>query len=113
MNGNELALVLLFSLSILIFIVVVINAVIFYMKFYDSIALKVDGKNQDIGFLLSASRFMLWGQYCLLPKLSRNPALVEIFDGLTKTQRFCLQCHFIGVALGCIGLVTGWLLISG
>lgn len=113
MNGNELALVLLSLVLMLIFIVVVINAVIFYMKFYDSIALKIDGENQDIGFLLSASRFMLWGQYCLFPKLSRNPAWVEIFNGLTKTQRFCLQCHFIGVTLGCIVLVTVWLLKSG
>ncbi|MCL6271523.1 hypothetical protein M3P05_16530 [Sansalvadorimonas sp. 2012CJ34-2] len=99
-------------LGFLCFITALINAIIFYRKFYKNLAEKIDGGVYDYGFLFSANRFMLWGQYCLFPEKGKNRELSAILSNISETEKYRLKLHFIIVLTGCTLMIISGLLAS-
>lgn len=94
----------LFFTFILIFILVLINAIYFYSLYYKELSKKIDGKIFDGGFLFSASRFMLWGHFCISSKKAERSGVKEIFEELPKRARRQLIFHWCGMMYCCLVL---------
>ncbi|MGI9282090.1 MAG: hypothetical protein ACR2PX_21010 [Endozoicomonas sp.] len=100
------------SIGLLSFIIALINSIVFYRKYYKKLAEKIDGADYDYGFLFSANRFMVWGQYCLFPKLKNNIESEIILNNTTQNQRHMLKLHYIMVFIGCISFIVSAVLAS-
>ncbi len=107
MTYEEQGLIISFFAAVTLSVLVLINAIHFYLKHYESIAKQVDGAYIDMGFLFSASRLMLWAHYCLFPKRAERANVHEIFSRLPKTIRMQLLFHWFGVLVGCLLFFIG------
>lgn len=110
MTLKEQALIFTFLLAIILFVLVLINAIYFYIKHYKTIATQVDGTYIDVGFLLSANRLMLWAHYCIFPKRAKRAKVHDIFSSIPKTTRVQLLFHWFGILIGCLLFVVGGIL---
>lgn len=86
-----------FATFILLFTFLLINAIHFYCVHHDELSKKIDGRLFDGGFLFSASRFMLWGHYCVSEKKAENSGVKEIFAELPRSARRQLIFHWYGM----------------
>lgn len=97
MSSIEAIVLAAFAIFILLFILLLINAIYFYWVHHDGLSKKIDGHLFDGGFLLSASRFMLWGHFCLNEKKAEKSGVKEIFSELPKSARRQLIFHWYGM----------------
>lgn len=99
-----------FAVFILLFVLILINAIHFYCSYYDRLSRQIDGRKLDVGFLFAANRFMLWGHYCLSRARAERAGVVKIFEALPNSARNQLIFHWFGVMLGLILMIAlgGW-----
>ena len=105
----------IYALGGFLFLAAIVNAVVFYRKYYKTLSQKIDGEIADIGFILSASRFMHWGHFCLSEKRAKRFGVDTYFAELPKLARAQLIFHWsVFVFLGVVMLLTWvWLEIRG
>ncbi|MCL6270273.1 hypothetical protein M3P05_10100 [Sansalvadorimonas sp. 2012CJ34-2] len=86
-----------FVLGTVTMLLLVANAVCFYRKNYHKLSQAIDGEVFDAGFLFAASRFMLWGHYCLFPNRAKRSNVQDIFASLPTLARYQLIFHWFGI----------------
>jgi hypothetical protein len=108
----ELAQAITAIFGLLSFVIALINSIAFYRKSYKNIAKKIDGEDYDYGFLFSANRFMLWGQYCIFPNFRTSKETMIVLRNTTPKEKNMLKLHFFMVVLGVISFIASALLAS-
>ncbi|WP_428820611.1 hypothetical protein [Microbulbifer sp. MCCC 1A16149] len=105
----------MFLLGAVLFVAAIVNAVVFYRTFYRTLSEKIDGEYVDVGFILSASRFMHWGHFCLSEKRAKRFGVETYFAELPKYARAQLIFHWsVFIFLGVLMLLTWvWLEFRG
>ncbi|WP_066966239.1 hypothetical protein [Microbulbifer sp. Q7] len=93
---------------LLVFLLVLVNAIYIYRKYYPGISKNIDGETFDGGFLFAASRFMHWGHFCISHRRAEKFGVEKVFSGLSGRARFHLIFHWVGVLLGMVLLLGGW-----
>ncbi|MBB5212108.1 hypothetical protein [Microbulbifer hydrolyticus] len=105
----------MYTLGAILFVIAIVNAIVFYRTYYKRLSRKIDGEVADIGFILSASRFMHWGHFCLSEKRAKRFGVDAYFAELPRVARAQLIFHWsVFVFLGLLMLVTWvWLEFRG
>ncbi|KEQ19255.1 hypothetical protein GZ78_04515 [Endozoicomonas numazuensis] len=102
--------VILFSLTILLFLILTANAIHFYKKRYREISETIDGVFFDCGFLFATHRLMMWGHYCLFPKRAQRDNVLPVFENLSNPVRRQLKLHYLGLLTCCFLMIFSYLL---
>lgn len=112
MSMIEMIVISAFGLFMLLFVALLINAIHFYCVYYDRLSEKIDGQIFDGGFLFAASRFLLWGHFCLSDKKAEKSGVKEVFSELPKSARRQLLFHWFGMMYGGLVLVASGILMA-
>lgn len=111
MSFDQLLVLFLGGCFLLLFLLVLVNAVYIYHTYYREISKEIDGETFDGGFLFAASRFMHWGHFCISPRRAEKFGLEKVFSKLSGRARFHLIFHWSAVLAGIVLLLVGvWLL---
>lgn len=105
MNELKAVLVTAFAVFLVLFIFLLLNAIHFYRVHYGKLSEKIDGRTFDGGFLFAASRFMLWGHFCLSDRKAERSGVREIFSELSPRARWQLLFHWFGMMYGFLVLL--------
>lgn len=95
---------------LILFLVLLINAIHFYRIHYPDLSKKIDGSVFDPGFLFAANRFLMWGHYCLSKSRAERAGVYDIFSLLPQSARRQLIFHWSGMLLACFILICAGLL---
>lgn len=112
MTSSEIGILICGGGFILLFLLLLINAVHFYRVYYPEVARRIDGADLDTGFLFAASRFMHWGHLCVSETRARRFGVAKVFSDLPRPVRLQLIFHWAGVLLAIALLGAGYWLSS-
>lgn len=97
---------------LLLFLLLIVNAIWFYCTHSKNINKKLFGKPKNFGFLFSTMiLFADWAIYCISKKRAERAGVQEVFSTLGTPARRQLIFHFFGMWASFILLIVSWLLI--
>ncbi|MDO6423315.1 hypothetical protein [Saccharophagus degradans] len=72
------------------------HAIYFYFRYQKTIDKKVMGaKYYKGGMLLSTTKLMMYGHYCLFPNRAKRAGVYDIFSSMPRTIRVHLISHWV------------------